>query len=188
MNANVIKSNKLPIPAGLIGEGIEAFWFEGEKWVNCQGACYRYNDAPTHAKAAIQHEFQNDRRSLTYMAKHMGLKYAGEMFDTWYRCIVGGIDDIPDFGVGKFTPDTFNNLCTKAECEHRGKFCGRESGIGIRELETIRHLKQGKNFEQAAADSYITIYGLKSRVEKLREMFGAANTTELISITSKFGI
>lgn len=187
MEAKLTKTDKSPIPAGMFGEGIEAFWYEGEKWVIANGAISRYNEAPTHAKATIQRAFMNDTQSLNYMAK-MGLRNANEIFDTWYRCVVGGLDHVADFSANTFTPDAFNNLCAETNCLHRGQLCGRASALRSYEVETIRSLMQGKSMEQASESLFVSLPAVKSRVAKLHEKLGVTNTAAMVTRAAEIGI
>lgn len=187
MEAKLTKTDKSPIPAGMFGEGIEAFWYEGEKWVIANGTISRYNEAPTHAKATIQRAFMNDRQSLAYMAK-MGLRNANEIFDTWYCCVVGGIDHVADFTEKTFTPDVYNNLCSDAQCPHRGRLCGRASALRNYEVETIRSLMAGKSMEQASESLFVSLPAVKSRVAKLHEKLGVNNTAAMVTRAAEIGI
>lgn len=187
MTANVQKTDKSPIPAGIFGEGIEAFWYNNEKWVIANGARYRYNETPTHAKAVIQQAFMNDRQSLAYMATRMNLKNANEMFDTWYRCVVGGLDSVPDFGL-KFTPDAFNNMCHDTQCKHRGSFCGRQTALKNYEVETLAQLGKGNNMKATSEHLFITRTGIRSRVDQIKEKLNANNMAELMHRSAQLGI
>lgn len=187
MTSKLQFSDKSPIPAGLFGEGIEAFWYAGEKWVIVSGVRYLYNDSPTRVKSIIQREFMNDKLSLSYMATRMRLKNANEMFDTWYRCVVGGLDSVPDFGQ-KFTPDAFNNLCTDHKCPHRGILCSRATGLKNYEVETIAELKRGESVERASHRLFISPRGMKSRVEKIKEKMNVPNMAALMVTATQLGI
>ena len=188
MTAKVIKTDQLPIPAGLIGDGIEGFYFEQKKMVIVNGSVFEYNNAPTEAKIAIQRAFANDRESLAYMATKMNIKSANEMFDWWYRCVIGGLDHVADIRNEKLTPDAYNNTCTDTTCRHRGLFCSRASGIRSHEVETIMMLKEGKSMETAAGELCVTLPAVKSRVEKLKEKFNAPNVVALVAIGTQMGI
>jgi DNA-binding CsgD family transcriptional regulator len=185
METKVTKLNHSPIPAGMFS-GIEAFWYAGEKWVIAHGVTYRYNEAPTVVKSIIQKAFMHDKQSLAYMAK-MGLRKANEIFDTWYRCVVGGLDHVPDFAQ-KFTPDAYNNMCDNMQCPHRGRLCGRASAIKNYEVETIAMLERGESMEQTAQHLFITQRGIKSRVEKLKEKLDCPNMAALMCKTAQLGI
>lgn len=187
MDTKVIKTDKSPIPAGLIGEGIEVFWCNNEKWVLTQGIRYRYNEAPSHVKSVILRAFQNDRQSLAYMAK-IGLKTANEMFDRWYRCVVGGLDHVPDFGNKMFTPDAYNNMCSDSKCPHRGLLCGRTCGIRSWQAETIKAIKDGCTMEKAAEKVNVTHSAVRSRVTKMLEQTGMHTTAQLICWATELGI
>lgn len=187
MNANVTKTDKSPILAGMIGDGIEPFWYENEKWVLANGVVYRYNDAPTHIKAEILQEFIKDRQSHDYMAK-MGITVANEVFERWYQCVVGGLDHVPDIRKEVFTPDAYNNLCADTKCEHRGLLCGRASGIRSWQAETIRAIKDGCSMEKAAEKVHVSHAAVRSRVSKMFEQTGVHTTAQLMCWATELGV
>lgn len=185
MDTNLVKTSRSPIPAGIFS-GIEAFWFENEKWVLYNGTKYRYNEAPTNVKAIIQKEFMNDKKSLSYIKK-IGITAASEVFDTWYRCVVGGLDSTPDFGK-KFIPDSYNNMCSDMNCHHRGKLCSRDMGLKNYEVVTLIALKRGESMEQTAQKICVSLPGMKSRVEKIKTKMNVSNMASLIAIATEIGI
>ena len=187
MTAKVQFSDKSPIPAGIFGHGIEGYWYKNEKWVLAHGKNYRYNEAPTAVKTAIQRAFMNDRKSLAYLAK-MGLKKANEIFDRWYQCVIGGLDSMPDILNETLTPDSFNNMCSDSKCPHRGKLCSRALGLRNYEVETIATLQAGESIENAASRLCVSYTGLKSRVEKIKDKLHVRNMAELMAVSGHIGI
>lgn len=186
MKAKVTNSNKSPIPAGIFGNGIEAFWHEGEKWVIAHGSIYRYNEAPTVVKSTIQKAFMKDRQSLDYMAK-IGLRNANEIFDTWFKCVVGGLDNVADFD-RQFTPDAYNNMCTDTKCPHRGRLCGSALAIRNYEVETLAQLASGKSMKETSEQLFITRPGIRNRVEQTKEKLQVNNMAELMHRAAELGI
>lgn len=173
------------VPAGIFS-GIEAFWHEGEKWVIANGAVKRFHECDSSIQQPIWKAFLNDKKSLDYIAK-MGIKKATEVFDTWYRCVVGGLDHVPDFGI-KFTPDAYNNMCADTQCTHRGRLCSCATGLKNFEIETINALKSARNMEHAASAVHVSLPAMKSRISKLHEKFEVTNTVALMAKTSQLGI
>jgi hypothetical protein len=185
MTTKVTNSNTSPIPAGIFS-GIEAFWHADEKWVIAHGTTYRYNEAPTAVKAIIQKAFINDKQSLAYMAK-MGLRKANDIFDTWFKCVVGGLDHIPDFGK-KLTPDAYNNMCADMHCPHRGRLCGRATALKNYEVETLAELAHGNSMEATSDHLFMTRTGIRNRVDKAKEKLHAPNMAALMFRTAQLGI
>jgi len=173
------------VPAGIFS-GIEAFWYENEKWVIAHGTVKRFHECDSTIQQPIWKAFMADKQSLAYLAK-IGITKSSEVFDRWYRCVVGGLDHIPDFDL-KFTPDAYNNMCADMQCPHRGRLCGRESGLKNIEVETLSALKSARNMEQAASDVHISLQGFKSRIVKLHEKFEVPTTIALMSVTSQLGV
>ena len=122
------------------------------------------------------------------MATKMGLKKANEIWDTWYRCVVGGLDRVADLNDGKFTPDAYNNLCQETDCPHRGRLCGRAIGLKSDDVKTIRQLMAGKSMEQAAESLFVSLPAVKSRVAKLHEKLGVTNTAAMVTRAAEIGI
>lgn len=174
------------IPAGLFS-GTEAFWHEGEKWVLTNGTRKPFHECDSSIQQPIWKAFMADKHSLAYIAK-MGISKASEVFDTWYRCVVGGLDHVPDFLNEKFTPDAFNNLCCDFSCPHRGRLCSRATGLKNYEVETIAALKQGESLEQTASHIFVSLPGMKSRVEKIKIKLNVSNMAQLMARTAELGI
>jgi DNA-binding CsgD family transcriptional regulator len=188
MKAKLVKRNKMAfIPAEII-EGIEPFWFNNEKWVLInKNEAIQFHKAPGKVQRMIVEECIKDKASREYMRKH-GISGLSNELDTWYKCVIGGLDNTPDFLKGKFTPDAYNNMCTDFECPHRGKLCGVRSGLKNYEVQTIAALKQGWSIEITADLLCISVAGMKSRIEKIKEKLGATNMASLIAIASELGI
>jgi DNA-binding CsgD family transcriptional regulator len=185
MSTKVTNSDRSPIPAGIFS-GIEAFWCDNEKWVIAHGTTYRYNEAPTVVKSTIQKAFMADKQSLAYMAK-MGLRKANEIFDTWFKCVVGGLDSVADFD-RRFTPDAYNNMCADTNCPHRGRLCGRASALRNYEVETLAQLATGNSMKTTSEHLFITRPGIRSRVDQVKEKLNAPNMAALMHRAAELGI
>lgn len=174
------------LPAGLL-EGIEAFWHDGEKWVLCDGHAMRFHDAPGAIQRMIANAFMNDHKSQKYLRK-IGVVDFTPAFEMWYRCIIGALDEIPDFHNGRFTPDAYNRSCSDLDCPHRGRLCSLQPGLKNYEVATISALKGGFTLEQTASMLFISLPGLKSRIEKIKEKLGASNMASLIARADAYGM
>lgn len=168
--------------------GIEPFYINGEKWVDAFGRKVRFYEADEAIQSEIRRCYENDEQSYIYMKRILGITDEDEKFETWYRCVVGGLDKEPDIIDGIYNPDKFNNLCVKSYCADRGKFCGTRSALKDYEVETLTILKQGHTIEQGAEKIHVSVPGFKSRIDNLKIRFGAANMAALISIASDLGI
>lgn len=177
---------KNKIPAGILSD-TEAFWHNEEKWIIHQGETMRFNDAPIKLRDMIAESFLCDTYSTTYLKK-IGITGFSQGFEMWYKCVAGALDSTPDFTDGKFTADNYNYSCTDQNCIHRGKLCGRASGLNSIEVQTLAALKRGDNFRQTAASLYVSEPGLKSRVTKLRQKLEAKNTAALTARAAEIGI
>jgi len=186
MTTKLTKTDKQPIPAGIFS-GIEAFWYKGEKWVIAHGTTYRFHEAPSTIQQQVWKAFMADKQSLAYIAK-MGLTKHSEVFETWYRCVIGGLDNIPDLLNGKLNPDAYNNMCPDLHCPHRGSLCSRATGLKNFEVETIVALEKGETLEATANMLCISLEGMKSRMMKIREKLNAKNMADLMSKTAQLGI
>jgi len=185
MSTKLEISSNSQIHAGIFS-GIEAFYFEGEKWVIANGSVKRFHECDSSIQQPIWKAFMADKQSMAYIAK-LGITKASEVFERWYRCVVGGLDSVPDFGI-RFTPDAFNNLCTDHKCPHRGLLCSRATGLKNYEVETISELKRGESVERASHRLFISPRGMKSRVEKIKEKMNVPNMAALMVTATQLGI
>lgn len=174
------------IPAGIFS-GTEAFWHNGQKWVIANGSTKLFYECDSTIQQPIWRAFLADKQSHAYLKK-IGITKASEAFDRWYRCVVGGLDHVPDFDKGKFTPDTYNNMCADHSCPHRGRLCSRATGLKNYEVETITALIKGTSLEQSASDICVSLPGMKSRVEKIKIKMDCANMAALMYQSAKIGI
>lgn len=181
----VINSEQKTIPAGIL-HGIEAFYYEGEKWVIANGSVKSFHECDSTIQQPIWRAFLSDKKSLAYIAK-MGITKASEVFDTWYRCVVGGLDHIPDFGA-RFTPDAYNNMCADTHCSHRGQLCSCAVGLKNYEVETLAALKHGESLQQTAPRLCVSLPGMKSRIERIKEKLQVPNMAALMVKTTELGI
>jgi DNA-binding CsgD family transcriptional regulator len=187
MNAKLMKKQcQSTFPAGII-EGIEGFWHDEEKWVMVEGTKMKFDAAPGKVQRLFANAFVKDRKSQEYMKRH-GVTKFNEGFEWWFKCVVGAYDREPDFIDGKFTPDTFNNTCKDYDCVHCGRLCSISTGLKNYEVATIVALKGGFTEEQTATLLFISVPGLKSRIEHIKEKLGATNMASMIAKAVEFGI
>jgi len=187
METKLVKKHKRAIiPAGII-EGVEAFWYNNEKWVMVEGHKMRFHDAPGSVQRMIATACMNDKPSKDFMKKQ-GVEKFSEVFDWWYKCVVGAYDNEPDFLNGKFSADAYNHACTDMSCPHRGKLCSVKVGLKFWEVATINALKVGLSFDKTAVLLNISAAGFKSRVEKIKEKLGANNVASMMAIAAEKGI
>ena len=180
-------NNPGKLPAGIM-QGTEAFWHNGEKWVIHEGQTMRFQLAPGVVQRTIANAFLNDGQSRMYIKNILGISVFSESLDTWYRCVVGALDETPDFVSGKLQPDAYNRQCADYNCPHRGKLCSLATGLKFYEVATINALKAGFSEEQTAALLYISLPGLKSRIEKMKEKLGATNMASMMARAVEIGI
>jgi DNA-binding CsgD family transcriptional regulator len=190
MNTKLVKRNKLAIiPAGIL-EGIESFFDEAtqKSWVIFDGRAMPFHDAPGRIQRMFADAFLNDKQSQKYLEKKMKITTFREGFERWLKCKAGGLDHIPDFVNGKFVADGYNNTCKDFDCPHRGIFCSLKPGLKNFEVATISALKGGFTIEQTATLLFISVPGLKSRIDKIKEKLGATNMASLIARADEIGI
>ena len=174
------------IPAGII-EGTEAFWHEGEKWLIHNGTVMKFEDAPIKLKNMIAMAFLKDKKSRSYLNK-IGCTSFSKGMDLWYKCVIGALDQVPDLVNGKLIADAYNSSCADYDCPHRGKFCSTGPGLKNYEVATISALKAGFTLQQTASLLCVSLPGLKSRIEKIKEKLNAPNMAALIARGSELGI
>lgn len=191
MTKLALKTGNKNIPAWLL-EGIEAFCIktekgEIEKWVVVDRQAMPFEKSPIKIQNAFGRLFDADKRGQMFLKK-MGLTTFREGFNQWYFCLFGGLDSVPDIINGELVPDAYNSSCTDIECEFRGRFCSRGTGLRNYEVATLNQLKQGKTMKEAADVLCISLPGMKSRVEKLKEKLEVPNMAALVSRATELGI
>lgn len=185
MSTKVTIETKHQIPAGLFS-GIEAFWYQNEKWIIANGSMQRFHQAPAGVQQIVWKAFFADKESQVIIKK-MGITKLTDTFDKWYKCVVGGLDHVPDFGK-MLVPDDYNNMCADSDCAFRGKLCSRATGLKNYEVETLSLLKQGESIEKTASKLCVSMPGMKSRLEKIKIKLHATNMAALMARTSELGI
>lgn len=190
METNLVKRTKLAIiPAGIL-EGIVSFFDEAsqQSWVIINGHSMPFSDSPGWVQRIFADAFTKDEQSQNYLEKKMGITTFQEGFEWWMKCKAGGLDHVPDFVKGKFVADGYNNTCKNYDCSHRGKFCSLASGLKSYEVATISALKSGFTIEQTAVLLCISVPGLKSRIEKMKEKLGARNMASMMARAAELGV
>jgi DNA-binding CsgD family transcriptional regulator len=190
METNLVKrNNEAIIPAG-IKEGIESFFdtTSQQSWVIIDGHSMPFSDAPDRVRHMFADAFLADKQSQKYMEKKMGITGFREGFETWMKCKAGGLDHVPNFVNGKFVADVYTNTCKDYECPHRGIFCSQATGLRNYEVATISALKGGFTIEQTATLLFISVPGLKSRIEKIKKKLAARNMASMMARATELGI
>ena len=190
METKLVKRNRTAlIPAGIL-KGIESFFDEDtqKSWVIFNGKAMPFSEAPGWVQRLFAKAFMNDLWSRNYLKTKMNITAFSEGFEKWLKCRAGGLDNVPDFNQGSFVADGYNNACKDYNCPHRGKFCSLKAGLNSIEEETIRVLQEGNTIQEAAKILIISVLGLKSRIEKIKEKLDASNMASMIAKASKLGI
>lgn len=182
MSANLNK-----IPAG-ITNGTEAFWLDGEKWLIHNGEVKPLNQFPTSVQNRIVDLFALDTESRTILKKNQIHGFM-QQFDAWYKCVIGGLDNIPDFtNWAQLTADSFANTCSETNCSMRGKLCGRAVALNSIEIDTIRCLSRGSTIAQVAKELFVTEAAIKSRINTIHYKTRSRNMAELMAVTARAGV
>lgn len=182
-----MSTNLNKIPAG-ITNGTEAFWLDGEKWLIHNGEVKPLNQFPTSVQNRIVDLFALDTESRDVLKKNKIYGFM-EQFDAWYKCVVGGIDNTPDFiDWSHLTSDCFANTCSETNCNMRGKLCGRSMGLNSIEIETIRCLSRGSTIAQVAKEQFVTEAAIKSRINTIHYKTKSRNMAELMAVTARAGV
>lgn len=190
METKLVKNKRLAIiPAGII-EGIEAFYDEKSEtnWVVIDGHSMPFSDAPGTIQRLFANAFLNDHLSRKYLKEKMGITAFSKGFETWLKCVAGGLDHVPDIVNGKFVADGYNNTCTDYDCPNRGKLCSLAAGLKNYEVKSILALKKGMSIDEAADDQCVSVAGMKSRVEVIKLKLGANNMASMMARATEIGI
>ena len=147
----------------------------------------KFNESPIKLQNMIVDMFRRDSQSRTYLTR-IGVTAFSQSFDMWYKCVIGALDETPDFTNGNLTADSYNHACRDYKCVHRGHLCSLTPGLKNYEIETLVALKQGETIEHTAQTLFVSLPGLKSRIEHIKDKLGATNMASMIAKAVEFGI
>lgn len=181
------QTNNHKLPAGIVS-GLEAFWYDDEKWVIDNGKAMRFADAPGEVQRLIANAFMADMTGRKYIRDKMKITAFSAGFDAWYKCRIGALDDSPDFVDGNLNADAYNHACRDNQCPHRGRLCSLTPGLRNYEIETLQAIKRGETIEQMSDTLHTSVPGLKSRISRIREKLGASNMASMVAKAVEFGI
>ncbi len=173
------KDNKKKLSAGML-EGLIPFWHEDEKWIIIEGKAIRFTEAPINIQNKISQIFVNDKKSRAYL-EQIGISSFPKAMDIWYKCVFCFSVKFHDYQDKKLIPDKHFYTCTDYKCPHRGKFCNLKPRLKNYEKLTINALKNGETIEKTADKLFISVSGLKSRINKIKKKLGATNMASLIA-------
>ena len=188
MNTNVsnLRSSS-NIPAGFFS-GTEIFVFAEKIYALRNGCLIAFENLPSMEKRQFLNLYLRDKEGQKFIHDTFGIEGFESGFKKWLFCKFGSLDGEPDFIDGKITPDAYNAVCLDVNCPGRGKFCGNAVGLKGYEIETLRELKSGKTSKEIASVLHVSVPAVKSRIEKLKERFTAANVVALIASVTELGI
>lgn len=175
------------IPAGIFS-GIEIFAQGGQVYAMRNGVRHFFEDLPSEEKRSFLSMYMADKEGQRFLRIQFGITELESGFKKWLFCKFGSLDGNPDEIDGRITPDKYNCACLQTDCAGRGRFCGKSSGLKGYEVETLRELKSGKTVKEIAKVLCVSEPTVKSRIEKLKEMFNASNVVALMSTVTKLGI
>lgn len=175
------------VPAGIF-VGTEIFAHSEQIYAIRNGYLTLFENLPGMEKRAFVSQYLEDKEGQKFIHDTFGITGFESAFKKWLFCKFGSLDCDPDLINGKITPDTFNSVCLKTDCPGRGKFCGNIAGLKGYEIETLKELKSGKTASEIAEILHISHSAVKSRIEKLKERFSAANVVALIAYITELGI
>ena len=175
------------IPAGIFS-GTELFAHNGEMYAIYNGSRILFQDLPDMEKRNFVEMYMKDKEGQEFIWKQFGITGFESGFKQWLFCKFGSLDGDPDSIDGRITPDTYNSACQRTDCPGRGKICGSSAALKGYQVETLRELKFGKTAKEIAESLLISEPAVKSRIEKLKDMFNVPNAVALIAITTELGI
>lgn len=182
-----METNVQKIPAGIMNS-IEAFVFDGKKYLVIDGRKIQFKNAPGKVQRLFANAFMADKAFQRWM-KQQGVNGLIPAFEKWFFCKFGAYDGTPDVDNGVLVPDAFNSACTDYNCEMRGRMCGNLGfALHNHEVKTLMCLINGFTIEETADYCCLSVAGIKSRIGKLKEEFGARNTAQLCSIAARIGL
>jgi len=188
METKVQKNTNETIPQWLF-QGVEAFTHNGQKYLIIDGKNMLFHQAPGMYQQFFADCFIADKKAQRDLKLFWGITSFEEGFEKWFSCKFGGIDHIADTNnMLDLTPDIYNNTCAETNCPHRGRFCGKTSRLNSWDIQTIQVFGSGHTIQEAAKILCLSIAGVKSRINAIRDKTGARNMAQLISITAHKGV
>lgn len=175
------------IPAGIF-TGTELFAHNGEMYAIYNGTRILFQNLPGMEKRNFVEMYMKDKAGQEFIRKQFGITGFESGFRQWLFCKFGSLDGDPDNIDGVITPDTFNNACLRTNCPGRGKICGHNIALKGHQVETLRELKAGKTAKEIAESLRISEPAVKSRIEKMKDMFKVSNVVALIAMATELGI
>lgn len=175
------------IPAGLFS-GTELFAYKGKMYAIYNGARILFQNLPSMEKRNFVEMYMKDKSGQEFIRKQFGIIGFESAFRQWLFCKFGSLDGDPDNIDGTITPDIFNSACLRTDCPGRGKVCGNNIALKGHQIETLRELKSGKTAREIAISLCISEPAVKSRIEKLKDMFNVTNAVALIAIATELGV
>lgn len=175
------------IPAGIFA-GIEIFAQGGEVYALHNGVRKFFEDLPGPEKRSFISMYMADKEGQQFIRSQFNIVGFESGFKKWLFCKFGSLDGNPDNIDGNITPDVYNSACHRTDCSGRGKICSCATGLKGYEIDTLRELKVGLTAKEVANKLNVSESAVKSRIEKMKEMFNVNNVVALIAITTELGI
>lgn len=175
------------IPAGIFS-GTEIFVQSGQMYAMHNGVRLLFKNLPSVEKRSFVSMYMQDKESQDFIRKQFGCTGFESGFRQWLFCKFGSFDGDPDSIDDHITPDTYNSACLRMDCPGRGKICGRTIGLKGYEVATLRELKSGKTVKEVASALCISEPAVKSRIEKMKEVFNVSNVVALVAMATELGI
>lgn len=175
------------IPAGIFS-GTELFTYRGEIYVLYNGKRMLFQDLPCIEKSKFVEGYMHDKKGQEFIREQFGITGFESGFRQWLFCKFGALDGNPDSINGRIIPDAYNSACQHTNCPGRGKICGSNVALKGYQVKTLRELKAGKTIKEIAESLCISEPAIKSRIEKMKDMFNVSNAVALIAIATEIGI
>lgn len=175
------------IPAGIFS-GTEIFAHSGEIYAIYKGSRILFQDLPSMEKRNFIEMYMKDKEGQEFIRRQFGITGFESAFKQWLFCKFGALDGNPDSIDDQITPDIYNSACQRTDCPGRSKICGNNIALKGHQIETLRELKLGKTAKEIADSLCISEPAVKSRIEKLKDIFNVPNAVALIVIATELGI
>lgn len=179
------------LPAGLVGNGLELFYIDGELEATYRGRHWRFNELPQNIIAQLQQKMEEDKAAMDLFDRY-GPKPIMDRLEVYYKCSSGGFDELPDFINGKHNQESWNCGCN-GNCVLAARFRkGVPTKNGVltaREIEVVRTICSDPFPTSTAAADILSIREktLDNHKQHIYNKAGVQSIQELTSLAIKCG-
>lgn len=177
------------LPAGLMDEGVEFFYHQGEIWCLHSGAPVPFDKIPEHILAIVDDDLARHPEAIRALIA-WDLTTREEMLRQYILCRFGGFDSEPDISPdGRIEHTEYFDCGKRGSCSMEGKLCPAikvaNGYLTKRELDVVKLTGQGKANCEIADVLNISEETVKSHVQNIQQKCGFSSKLEISAFAIK---